>query len=126
MSKMLNVYYFIFIISIFSIWTSVLINIIIVFGAIGYVVKERKNKVDLNEYNDRLPTVTIMIPAHNEGRVIASTLERILCLNYPKHLIQIIVINDNSSDDTGVQIKKIQDNNKDRRISVITTNKETG
>lgn len=123
---MLNVYYIIFIVSIFSIWTSVLINIILVFGAIGYVAHERKNKVNLDKYNDRLPTVTIMIPAHNEEKVIASTLERILELNYPQHLIQIIVINDNSSDTTGVQIKKVQDNSLERRINVITTNKENG
>lgn len=123
---MLNVYYIIFIVSIFSIWTSVLINIILVFGAIGYVAHERKNKVNLDKYNDRLPTVTIMIPAHNEEKVIASTLERILELNYPQHLIQIIVINDNSSDTTGVQIKKVQDNSPERRINVITTNKENG
>ncbi len=123
---MLNVYYIIFIVSIFSIWTSVLINIILVFGAIGYVAHERKNKVNLDKYNDRLPTVTIMIPAHNEEKVIASTLERILELNYPQHLIQIIVINDNSSDATTIQIKKVQDNSPDRRINVITTNKENG
>jgi cellulose synthase/poly-beta-1,6-N-acetylglucosamine synthase-like glycosyltransferase len=123
---MLNVYQMVFIISIFSIWTSVLINIILVFGAIGYVAEERKNKVDLDKYNDRLPTVTIMIPAHNEEKVIASTLERILALNYPKPLVQIIVVNDNSSDNTGVQIKRVQDYNPARRINVITTNKETG
>lgn len=123
---MLNIYYFIFITAIFSIWISVLINIVFVFGAIGYVSKERKNKVNLNIYNDRLPSVTIMIPAHNEERVIASTLERVLKLNYPKHLIQIIVIDDNSSDGTGVQIKKVQQHNIDRKINVITTSKETG
>ena len=60
---MLNIYYFIFILSTLSIWLSVIIGIIFVFGAIGYVSNERKNKVDLNKYNDRLPTVTIMIPA---------------------------------------------------------------
>ncbi|VYT79724.1 glycosyltransferase [Clostridium tertium] len=123
---MLNIYYFIFILSTLSIWLSVIIGIIFVFGAIGYVSNERKNKVDLNKYNDRLPTVTIMIPAHDEERVIASTLEKILDLNYPKHLIQIIVINDNSSDSTGEEIKKVQDNNPERIINVITTNKETG
>lgn len=123
---MLSIYYFIFMISIFSIWTSVLINIILVLGAIGYVAKERKNKVQLDKYDDRLPSVTIMIPAHNEERVIASTLERILDLNYHKHLIQIIVINDNSSDQTGVQIKKVQDNHPQRKINVITTDQETG
>ncbi|TGY42416.1 glycosyltransferase family 2 protein [Clostridium sartagoforme] len=123
---MLNAYYLIFILSILSIWVSVIISIVFVFGAIGFVSKERKNPVDLDKYNDRLPSVTIMIPAHNEERVIASTLERILDLNYPKDLIQIIVINDNSSDSTGERIKGVQDRNPTRKINVITTNKETG
>lgn len=123
---MLKLYYIIFIISIVSIWISVFINIVLVFGAMGYVRKERKNKVNLNAYNDRLPTVTIMIPAHNEEKVIASTLERILELNYPKDQIQIIVINDNSSDDTELEVKRIQNENKKRKINVITTDEETG
>lgn len=123
---MFNLYYVIFILSILSIWVSVIISIVFVFGALGYVRNERKNKVDLDKYNDRLPTVSIMIPAHNEEIVIASTLERILDLNYPKHLIQIIIINDNSSDNTGARIKGVQDNNPTRKINVITTNKETG
>lgn len=123
---MITVYYYIFIVSIFSIWTSVFMNVVIVIGAIGFVAKERKSKIDLDKYNNKLPTVTIMIPAHNEEKVIASTLERILDLNYPRALVQIIVINDNSSDDTGIQIKRVQDNNPIRKINVITTNKQTG
>ncbi len=123
---MVSIYSFLFILSILSIWVSVFINITLVFGAIGYVSDERKNKVDLDKYNDRLPSVSIMIPAHNEGIVIASTLERVLDLNYPEKLIQIIVINDNSSDNTGEQIKKVQYANPDRNVTVITTDKETG
>lgn len=123
---MITVYYYVFILSIFSIWTSVLMNVVLVIGAIGFVAKERKNKVDLDKYNNQLPSVTIMIPAHNEERVIATTLEKILDLNYPRNLVQIIAINDNSSDNTGIEIKKVQDNNRKREINVITTNKETG
>ena len=41
-------------------------------------------------------------------------------------MIPIIGINDNSSDSTGEEIKKVQDNNPERIINVITTNKETG
>lgn len=123
---MLNIYTIIFILSVLSIWSSVLINIILVFGAMGYVSNERRNKVDLNKYDDRLPSVTIMIPAHNEGLVIKDTLERVLDLNYPRRLIQIIVINDNSSDNTDEEIKKVKANNPDRRIKVITTNEITG
>src|SRR5690625_2810488 len=49
----------------------------------------------------RLPTVTVLIPAHNEAVVIRRTLQSMVRLNYPKDLLQIIVINDNSTDKTG-------------------------
>lgn len=123
---MFKIYYIIFIISIFSIWTSVMINIILVFGAMGYLINERRNKVDLNKYNDVLPTVTIMVPAHNEEKVIRTTLNRILDLNYPRDHIQIIVINDNSSDNTGEEISRVQMQNPTREIRVITTDEKIG
>ena len=47
------------------------------------------------------PTVSILIPAHNEEKVIGRLLERITELTYPKDKLQVIVINDASSDKTG-------------------------
>lgn len=48
-----------------------------------------------------LPTVSVFIPAHNEEVVIGQTLQAMSQLYYPKDKIEIIVINDNSSDRTG-------------------------
>jgi len=47
------------------------------------------------------PTVSIIIPARNEERVIWRLLERITELTYPKDKLQVIVIDDASSDKTG-------------------------
>ncbi|NWG10382.1 glycosyltransferase family 2 protein [Candidatus Bathyarchaeota archaeon] len=47
------------------------------------------------------PQVLILIPAHNEERVIGRLLQRITELTYPKEKTQIIVIDDASTDDTG-------------------------
>ncbi|MBN1153601.1 glycosyltransferase [candidate division KSB1 bacterium] len=44
------------------------------------------------------PMVSVLIPARNEGKVIAHCIESMLKQNYPK--FEIIVLNDNSSDDT--------------------------
>lgn len=49
---------------------------------------------------DFYPGVDILIPAHNEGVVIKDTIEAMTALNYPGDL-QIYVLNDNSSDETG-------------------------
>ena len=47
------------------------------------------------------PKVSILIPARNEERVIGRLLRRISELTYPKDKLEVIVIDDASSDDTG-------------------------
>lgn len=46
------------------------------------------------------PTVSIMIPAHNEEKVIERTVQAMLALDYPVDRLQILVINDGSRDRT--------------------------
>ncbi len=60
--------------------------------------RERRS-VDGKDYD--YPCVTILIPAHNEEIVIAQTLEAMCRLDYPRDRLEIIVINDGSSDNTG-------------------------
>jgi cellulose synthase/poly-beta-1,6-N-acetylglucosamine synthase-like glycosyltransferase len=47
------------------------------------------------------PTVSVLIPARNEGNVIGTILHRMTELTYPKDKLQVIVIDDGSRDDTG-------------------------
>ena len=47
------------------------------------------------------PTVSILIPARNEEKVIARLLQRMNELTYPKHKLQVIVVDDASTDKTG-------------------------
>jgi cellulose synthase/poly-beta-1,6-N-acetylglucosamine synthase-like glycosyltransferase len=47
-----------------------------------------------------LPTVTYIIPAHNEERVIRQKLENTLALDYPRELMNILVVSDASTDHT--------------------------
>lgn len=61
-------------------------------------IRERR-RVDEEEYD--LPGVSILIPAHNEEMVIDHTLRAMRAFEYPHDLLQIIVINDGSSDRTG-------------------------
>lgn len=46
------------------------------------------------------PTVTIMVPAHNEETVINDILIALLKVDYPKELMQVIIVNDRSTDGT--------------------------
>jgi cellulose synthase/poly-beta-1,6-N-acetylglucosamine synthase-like glycosyltransferase len=47
------------------------------------------------------PTVSILIPAHNEEKVIGRLLQRMAELTYPKDKLHVITIDDGSSDSTG-------------------------
>ena len=47
-----------------------------------------------------LPSVTIMIPARNEGLVIADTLRAMANLEYPRDRLEVLLLDDGSTDDT--------------------------
>ena len=55
------------------------------------------------------PTVTILIPAYNEARVIARTIENKLEQDYPAELLQIIVVSDCSEDGTDDIVRQYAD-----------------
>lgn len=49
---------------------------------------------------DRLPGISVLIPAYNEEKTIRKSIESVLSLDYPKNLLDVIVINDCSMDRT--------------------------
>jgi len=69
------------------------------YGYINFVRSIREKKqTDLMEID--YPTCSILIPAHNEDKVIGRTIASMLELNYPKDKLKIVVINDGSTDET--------------------------
>ncbi len=50
--------------------------------------------------DDALPTVSILIPARNEGLVIGDTLRAMAGLDYPKDKLEVLLLDDGSTDDT--------------------------
>ncbi|TNF31887.1 MAG: glycosyltransferase [Deltaproteobacteria bacterium] len=51
-----------------------------------------------------LPSLTVVVPAYNEGPGVRKTIESILASAYPPELLTVIAVNDGSKDDTGVHI----------------------
>lgn len=47
-----------------------------------------------------LPTCTVLIPAYNEGRHVADTIDSVATGDYPPSKLQIISVDDGSADDT--------------------------
>ncbi len=50
--------------------------------------------------DEDLPSVTVIIPAYNEGPDIAKSIDSVARSHYPRHKLQIIAIDDGSKDDT--------------------------
>lgn len=50
--------------------------------------------------DEELPTVSVIIPAYNEGPDVARSIESIARSNYPRQKLQIIAVDDGSKDDT--------------------------
>lgn len=50
--------------------------------------------------NEKLPTVTVIVPAYNEGKQVWATLKSLAESDYPEDKIQLLAIDDGSKDDT--------------------------
>jgi len=63
-------------------------------------------KVDKGEGT---PALSMVIIAHNEENVIAEKLENVLSLDYPQHLLQVLVGSDGSDDATNEIVRRFED-----------------
>jgi glycosyltransferase involved in cell wall biosynthesis len=71
----------------------------------------------------KLPTVSIIIPAYNEEKVIEKCV--LSCVHQSDPADEIIVINNNSSDDTATIVRKLQKQHSAANIRLLTQ-KEKG
>ncbi|MCK4734616.1 MAG: glycosyltransferase [Methanophagales archaeon] len=53
-----------------------------------------------------LPTVSVIVPAYNAEKNIATLIESLLDLDYPKELLEIIIVDNNSNDKTKEIVKR--------------------
>ena len=111
LTSLLFIFFIIFIIFIITLWNievsllihlllvslifTMLINFLTVPLAIFHKLKERKEIFKPSNYQ---PRISIIIPAYNEEKVVARTIETIIEADYPDK--EIIVVDDGSKDNT--------------------------
>ncbi|MEN6625817.1 MAG: glycosyltransferase family 2 protein [Candidatus Sumerlaeia bacterium] len=79
------------------------------FSFLGFVhrVRALRERDRLNSAEPpELPSVSILIPAHNEELVIEATIQSLLALDYPCDKIEFIVVNDGSTDKTADLVER--------------------
>lgn len=83
------------IMTIFSVWTMILLVYQIVIGFFGYGKKK-------NSYEPHDPKLKylILVPAHNEEKVIGDIIRNLQSMDYPKELYDFYILADNCTDNT--------------------------
>lgn len=83
--------------------------LILAFGTAAYVLiayplllaaLSRNTKRPVAKNFDYSPTVSVIVAVYNGAEYVAAKLESILALDYPRNLLQIIVVSDGSTDGT--------------------------
>ena len=104
---------------------------IILWAMVGYplslnILKRVYKKRSLKKDYSYQPTVTVMVVAHNEEKVIYEKLENIVALNYPKDKIEFLIASDNSTDRTNEIVRNFINNHTDYKISLFEVNQRKG
>jgi cellulose synthase/poly-beta-1,6-N-acetylglucosamine synthase-like glycosyltransferase len=95
-----------FVVAVILIWFMIAYQFVLtVFGYINYV-KSLKRKLAIDRMTFDYPSCTILIPAHNEEKVIGATIASMLRLDYPADRLSVLVINDGSTDGTRAIIRE--------------------
>jgi cellulose synthase/poly-beta-1,6-N-acetylglucosamine synthase-like glycosyltransferase len=65
-----------------------------------------------------LPGVSIVVPCHNEERVIAHTIRALQALEYPAEKLEILIVNDGSTDSTAELVRGFTSDPRVRLVEV--------
>ncbi|MFH0890081.1 MAG: glycosyltransferase family 2 protein [Candidatus Aenigmatarchaeota archaeon] len=66
------------------------------------------------------PMVSVIVPAFNEAHTISKVVRSALNMDYPKNKLEVIVVNDGSTDNTESVVRKIRD----KRIKILKQNRK--
>ena len=99
------------------VWTSVVFWICVgavVYAYVGYpallaVCARLFGKHQVTPSEDALPTVSVVVAAHNEESVIAERVSNLLALDYPADRIEILIASDGSTDRTCDLVRQFVD-----------------
>ena len=70
----------------------------------GSIKREESELFSLKRY----PSTTIIVPCWNEERTVVKTIRSLLALEYPKHKLNIFIVDDGSTDNTWNIVKRFE------------------
>mgnify|MGYP001336086650 CR=1 FL=1 len=100
--------------------------VVFIYG-IWVLSKNKKNYNNFDhsqEFSKNIPTLDILVAARDEQNVIARLVERLFSLDYPSEKLKIYIIDDGSTDDTPIILKKLSQ--KYEKLNIISRSKNAG
>jgi cellulose synthase/poly-beta-1,6-N-acetylglucosamine synthase-like glycosyltransferase len=91
-----------------------------------YLRKSFRNPWNLRIDKDFEPSVTILVPAHNEEDAIKNKLQNIKDVLYPKTKMEIIVADDGSTDNTLARVREFTEENQELQVKIVKSDKRLG
>lgn len=90
---------------------ALLIGFIFAYTALINIAYKQKRifskKQQLPENTDYQPFVSVVVPCHCEANVIGDTIKNLINIDYPHY--ELLIIDDRSTDDTAIVLKKYED-----------------
>jgi cellulose synthase/poly-beta-1,6-N-acetylglucosamine synthase-like glycosyltransferase len=107
-----------FLVAVILIWFMIAYQLVLSLAGYFHHLRSLKERREIDRLPFDFPNVSILIPAHNEDKVIVNTLESMLKLDYPHEKVEIIVIDDGSTDQTAALVRGIAC--KDARVKLLS------
>jgi len=104
---------------------------LIVWAMVGYsfslkvIGKLYRNRKLVKDFSFQ-PSVTVMVVAHNEEKVIIDKLNNIIQLDYPADKLEFLIASDNSTDNTNEYVKTFIRENPDKKIRLYEVKERKG
>ncbi|MBS3819476.1 glycosyltransferase family 2 protein [bacterium] len=111
-----------FLVTVGILWSMIFYQLFFTFMGLFYRIKTTKEKRIYETDRKNLPPVSILVPAHNEEQVIERTLESLCRMDYPSEKIEIVVVNDGSTDQTPQIVREFR--RKDSRVKLYSIPEE--
>lgn len=113
--------------AIIAIWSMMILNVFLSIGGYFYIYRCNRTNGEIPlKKGQTYPMVSVLVPAHNEALVLRRTVKALLSFDYPKDRYEIIVINDNSNDNTEQIIEELIRSFPESRLMCISTDKVVG
>ncbi|MBV9080173.1 MAG: glycosyltransferase family 2 protein [Elusimicrobia bacterium] len=90
----------IFVLTVLLIWGMLVYQFVLCVAGYLYSREAAVERQQIDSKRVELPGISILIPAHNEEMVIEHTVDSLFSLDYPKDKLDVLIVNDASTDRT--------------------------